>query len=66
MRKKEAREVKPAYHPQCTLGTADPLQVASLIPQGSLRVSSLDIWAGFGLLLWTRGTSGSPPAPATA
>lgn len=44
MRKKEAREIKPIYHPQCKLGH-DSANI-----QGNYPGSFQDIWAGYALL----------------
>lgn len=61
MRKKEAREVKPVYHPQCKITAT----FTRLTTQGSFRVSSRVIWDGCALSPSIPETSGSPLVLAT-
>ena len=59
MRKKEAREVKPVYHPQCELAAWCSWSVSVADEKGSSRGSSRATWAGSELSLSTRQISGS-------
>lgn len=65
MRKKEAREVKPEYHPECEPYLYFLRRINLTASQGSLHELFPAIWDGCALLQWIQGISGLLPVLVT-